>query len=90
MRLKRFNQINEGLRINNKILNRNEYGREFPIDEIIRDLSNLENLLSLYVDDDLIELKSELEDAILELNRWKNDGWTHMKFYEYEWIPLKN
>lgn len=88
MKIKKFNQLNEGLRINSKILML--YG-EYDLNEVLEQLKILYNEENIKIPNTFfsINIDSEIYYTIRELKDWKLDGWKKIKGYGSEWIPLK-
>ena len=84
-RFKKFdNFLNEGLRVNTEILNRE--GHIVDIKEVINDLLTLRNLLDIY--DEKNSALGEICDVVSTISQWKKDGWKKIQFFGKEWIPL--
>lgn len=88
MKIKRFNEMNEGMRINTKILTLYD---SVPIDKAIKELVKLQtnprNIFGLYgIDIDI--LLDDVIDNINTLKSWEKSGATKVEGNGTEWIPI--
>lgn len=96
MKIRKFTELNEGLRVNTKTLILNG---EYDIDVVINELQKLydyDNEIPLVTQTGngfqpslfSVNLESELFYLMRDLKEWKKEGWGGVKGFGTEWIPI--
>jgi hypothetical protein len=89
MKIKKVNQLNEGMRVNPKFLSL--YG-EYHIDEIINTLIKMWKNAKIQVGIFIIEISNEqtieIDNILARLTEWQEEGASKIKGEGTEWYPL--
>jgi len=88
MKIKKVGELNEGLRVNPKII---MLRGEYDLDEVLNELQSLydeENEIGIPGTLFTLDIESELFFLMRDLRNWRKDGWKGIRGYGLEWIPL--
>jgi len=91
MKIKKFNEINEGMKVNPNIL---ELYGEYNIDEVIEKLNSILNgntYISIFqINSSFLEKSvfDEINTLLINIENWKNEGANFVDGGGLEWIPL--
>lgn len=93
MKIKKFNELNEGLRVNSNIL---ELYGDYNIDEVIEKLNSILNgntYISIFqINSPFLEKSvfDEINTLLINIENWKNEGATFVNGNGLEWFPVWN
>jgi hypothetical protein len=93
MKIKKWNELNEGMRINPKIF---KLVGEYTIDEVIDSLQRIYDKGDVYAIIDIFSIDFKIDDPVIiemnhileELKNWKQNGASTVKGEGSEWYPL--
>lgn len=89
MKIKKFNQMNEGMKVNPEFLS---LVGEYDIEEVIGALSRIwkesEFQVGIFIMEVSKEQSIEMDNILSRLMEWKDNGATKVKGERTEWYPL--